>query len=100
MNWKLGDTFRARDTKDVRDCNIVPGTAGRIEGVNGAQLSFHIEMSHPKQGFEQGHASLGDFSRNFAIDKAKESTRRQRETSGLYPNSFPADWRRPSRRPA
>jgi len=100
MNWRIGDTFRARDTKAVRDCNVQPGTPGRIEGIIGAQVSFHLENSTPKQGFTKGHASLGDFNLNFAMDKAKDSNRRQKETSNLYAHAFPADWRRPSRRPS
>ncbi len=100
MNWRIGDTFRARDTKDVRDCNILPGTPGRIEGVIGAQISFHMEKSGPKQGYTIGHASLGDFNLNFAMDKGKESNRRQKETSGMYANAFPWEWRRPSAKPA
>lgn len=96
MQWRIGDTFRALDTKDVRDSNIVPGASGRIEGIIGAQISFHIENSHPKQGFTEGCATVGDFNRNFAPDGAKASNRRQTTTSGLYQNQFPDDWRRPS----
>ena len=100
MNWRIGDTFRARATKDIKDCHILPGTPGRIEGVNGAQISFHLEKSTPQQGFTTGHASVGDFNLNFSWDKGKESCRRQKETSNLYAQAFPWDWRRPSRRPA
>ncbi len=100
MNWRIGDTFRARDTGDVRDCSILPGTPGRIEGMIGGQISFYLEKSGPKQGYATGHASLGDFNHNFAWDKGKESKRREKETSNLYANSFPSDWRRPSGRPA
>ena len=96
MQWRIGDTFRALDTKDVRDCNIVPGAAGRIEGILGARISFHLGQSHPKQGFTEGCATLGDFDINFAPDKSAESNRRQKSTSALYPVQFPDDWRRPS----
>ena len=96
MIWRIGETFRALDTQDVRDCNIVPGTAGRIEGIIGAKISFHLEKSHPKQGFTEGSASLGDFSKNFEPDKSTESNRRQKLTSALYPTQFPDEWRSPS----
>lgn len=96
MNWQIGDTFRALDTKDVRDSNIVPGTPGRIEGIIGSKVSFYLEPKNPKQGYTMGNAALGDFNKNFARDKAKESNRRQRETSNIYPNAFPSEWRRPS----
>lgn len=100
MTWRIGDTFRALDTKDIRDSNIVPDTPGRIEGMIGSKVSFFLEKGHPKQGYTVGNASLGDFNKNFARDKAKESSRRQLETSNLYPNSFPTDWRKPSARPS
>ena len=96
MSWKIGDTFRALDTSEILASNIVPGTPGRIEGINGAKISFHIEKSHPKQGFTEGNASVGDFSRNFAPDKSKESSRRQHVTSNIYPTEFPTEWTRPS----
>ena len=94
--WRVGDTFRALDTKDIRDCHIVPGASGRIEGIIGAKISFHLEKSHPKQGFTEGWAAVGDFGRNFAPDKSSESNRRQTTTSSLYPAQFPDAWRRPS----
>lgn len=96
MNWRIGDTFRALDTKDIRDSQIVPGTPGRIEGIIGSMVSFYLEPKSPKQSYTLGSAALGDFNKNFARDKSKESTRRQRETSSLYPNTFPGEWRRPS----
>lgn len=99
MNWRIGETFRALDTKDIRDCHITPGTPGRIEGIIGSRVSFFLEPGHPKQGFTVGNANVGDFNKNFSRDKAKDSNRRQRVTSNVYPNAFPTDWRSPSKRP-
>lgn len=100
MYVKVGDAIRARDTRDIRDCGITPGAAGRVEGVNGAQISFFLENSNPDQPLTQGHMTLGVFNQNFVVDKSKESARRAKTTAQSYPANFPNDWRRPSGRAA
>lgn len=100
MYVKVGDPIRARDTKLIRDCGIAPGAAGRIEGVNGAQISFFLEKSAPKQHYTHGHMSLGTFNENFVVDKSKESARRSQTTANAYPAAFPKDWEKPSGRPS
>ena len=89
MNWKIGDSFRARDTRHVRDSGIVPGAGGRIEGINGARISFYLEQSHPEQTVCEGQATLSRFNENFVADKAKESARRSKTTANTYSTVFP-----------
>lgn len=65
---------------------------GEITSILGAKVSFVLERGGPGAGFIQAHSSLGDFSQNFAPDKAKETARRSFQDARIYPKEFPKDF--------
>jgi hypothetical protein len=98
MWWHPGDPFRALDTREVRQCRIVPGAGGAISSVVGAKISFLLERGSPGAGVIEAHCDLGTFAQNFAPDKSKETARRAgARNAGIYPQAFPNDFVRTGR---
>jgi hypothetical protein len=94
MSWMVGDSFRAKDTQDVKGAGIKPGSGGEITSILGAKVSFHVERGGPGSGFVQAHCNFGTFSTNFAPDRSKETARRTYTTLRIFPKKFPTDFLR------
>jgi hypothetical protein len=92
MGWMVGDSFRARDTQDVKGAGITPGSGGEITSILGAKVSFHVERGGPGSGFVEAHCHLGTFSKNFAPDRSKETARRTTTNLRIFPKKFPNDF--------
>jgi hypothetical protein len=92
MGWRVGDSFRALDTGEVRQAGITPGAGGEITSILGAKISFYLERGGPGSGFIQAHSNMSSFGANFAPDKAKESARRTFQDARIYPQTFPKDF--------
>lgn len=94
MGWMIGDSFRARDTQDVRGAGIRPGSGGEITSILGAKVSFHIETAGPGSAVLRAHCNLGTFSKNFSPDRSKDTARRTWTSAGIFPKKFPNDFLR------
>jgi hypothetical protein len=94
MSWMVGDSFRARDTQDVKGAGITPGSAGEVASVLGAKVSFYVEKAGPGSGFIQAHCHLGTFSKNFTPDRSKDTARRTITGLRIFPKKFPNDFLR------
>ena len=94
MGWMIGDSFRARDTQDVRGAGIRPGSGGEITSILGAKVSFLIESAGPGSEILRGHCNLGTFAKNFAPDRSKDTARRTITSVRIFPKKFPADFGR------
>jgi hypothetical protein len=92
MGWRVGDSFRALDTADVRQAGITPGAGGEISSILGAKISFYLERGGPGSGFIEAHSDMGSFGANFARDKAKETARRTFRDARIFPQTFPNDF--------
>lgn len=94
MGWMAGDSFRARDTQEIKGAGITPGSAGEITSILGAKVSFLVERGGRGSGVVQAHCHLGTFSKNFAPDKSKETARRTVTSLRIFPKKFPNDFSR------
>ena len=92
MGWRVGESFRALDTADVRQSGVTPGAGGEITSILGAKISFLLERGGPGEGFIEAHSNMGQFGSNFAPDKAKETARRTLRDARIFPQTFPNDF--------
>jgi len=92
MGWRVGESFKALDTSDVRSTGVTPGSGGEITSILGAKISFFLERGGPGSGFIEAHSSMGSFGSNFAPDKSKETARRNFRDARIFPQTFPNDF--------
>src|SRR4051794_5036274 len=92
MGWRVGDSFRAMDTQDVKGSGMTPGAGGEVTSILGAKISFFVEQGGPGEGFIEAHANASTFSQNFAPDKGKETARRTSRDVRIHAKTFPDDF--------
>jgi len=91
MGWRVGDSFRALDTGDIRQSGITPGSGGEITSILGAKISFLVERGKG-EGYILAHSNMSSFGANFAPDKGKETARRSFQDARIFPQKFPNDF--------